>query len=113
MNINFNINLTSNQQKAYDLFHQKETKELLLLFSRQQGKTIFAELMIMETALKYKNATIVYISPLYTQGKKVYREIISCLEPHNLIEKNYYSILYYFITNCNSRNNMYTFVSIG
>lgn len=87
MNINFNINLTSNQQKAYDLFHQKETKELLLLFSRQQGKTIFAELMIMETALKYKNATIVYISPLYTQGKKVYREIISCLEPHKLIEK--------------------------
>ena len=49
MNINFNINLTSNQQKAYDLFHQKETKEMLLLFSRQQGKTIFAELMITES----------------------------------------------------------------
>ncbi len=87
MNINFNINLTTNQKKAYELFQQKETKELLLLFSRQQGKTVFAELMIMSTALKYSNATIVYISPLYTQGKKVYREIISCLEPHNLISK--------------------------
>ena len=34
MNINFNINLTSNQQKAYDLFHQKETKEMLGIIYR-------------------------------------------------------------------------------
>ena len=85
--INFRIELTKYQQEAWDCLHKKEIKELVLCWSRQKGKSVFAEIAMIEAALKNNKATIVYISPLYTQGKKIYREITEALEPHNLIKK--------------------------
>lgn len=33
--INFQINLTSNQRKAYDMLHEQDTKFLIARWSRQ------------------------------------------------------------------------------
>lgn len=99
MEINFEIELTKKQQEAYDLFHEDDTKELVLLFSRQSGKSTLAEVLMMEAALETPKSTVFYISPLYKQGQKIYREITSALSDTNLIKKKNGSDLIIELTN--------------
>ena len=46
MKINFNINLTRKQQEAYDIMHKNDCRFLVARWSRQCGKTIFAEILV-------------------------------------------------------------------
>lgn len=85
MNIKFDIELTSSQKKAYDLIHQSDTRYLVARWSRQQGKTIFSEILLIEYLFK-KNTFNGYISPTFAQGQKVYREIIQLLDPTGIIK---------------------------
>ena len=50
------------------------------------GKTVFAEVMLIEYLCK-RNTFNGYISPSFSQGKKVYSELISILEPTGIIKK--------------------------
>ena len=86
MKINFNINLTKKQKEAYDILHDNETQFLVARWSRQCGKTVFAEIMLIEYLCKpYKfNA---YISPSFSQGKKVFAELTQLLENTGIIKK--------------------------
>lgn len=86
INLHFNINLTRKQKEVYDLFHNKEIKELVLNFSRQSGKTTLAEILLIETMVS-KKCNCAYISPSFAQGKKVFREIVSLLNQTKLILK--------------------------
>ena len=86
INLKFNINLTSKQKEAYDLFHKEEVRELVLNFSRQSGKTTLCEILLIETLVK-KKCTCAYISPSFAQGKKVFREIVNLLSQTQLIAK--------------------------
>lgn len=86
MKLNFKINLRPAQKEAYKAFHDPNVKELVLNFSRQQGKTTLCEILIIETLCKKKN-DVFYISPDFAQGKKVYREILNLLQPTGLITK--------------------------
>ena len=86
MKLNFRINLRPAQKEAYKAFHDPAVKELVLNFSRQQGKTTLCEILIIETLCKKKN-DVFYISPDFAQGKKVYREILNLLQPTGLITK--------------------------
>lgn len=86
MKLNFRINLRPAQKEAYKAFHDPNVKELVLNFSRQQGKTTLCEILIIETLCKKKN-DVFYISPDFAQGKKVYREILNLLQPTGLITK--------------------------
>ena len=86
MKLNFKINLRPAQKEAYKAFHDPAVKELVLNFSRQQGKTTLCEILIIETLCKKKN-DVFYISPDFAQGKKVYREILNLLQPTGLITK--------------------------
>lgn len=85
MRLKFRINLTPAQKEAYELFHNPEVRELVLNFSRQQGKTTLCEILMIETLLK-KKCTVFYISPDFAQGKKVYREVLNLLSPTGLIK---------------------------
>ena len=86
MKLNFRINLRPAQKEAYDAFHDPTVNELVLNFSRQQGKTTLCEIIIIETLVK-KKCNVFYISPDFAQGKKVYREILNLLQPTGLITK--------------------------
>lgn len=86
MKLNFKINLRPAQKEAYYAFHDPTINELVLNFSRQQGKTTLCEILIIETLVKKKN-NVFYISPDFAQGKKVYREILNLLQPTGLIRK--------------------------
>lgn len=86
INLKFKINLTSKQKEAYNLFHKEEVRELVLNFSRQSGKTTLCEILLIETLIT-KKCTCAYLSPDYSQGKKVYRELVQLLSQTNLIAK--------------------------
>ena len=86
MKINFNIKLTKKQQEAYDLLHQRDCKFLVARWSRQCGKTVFAEIMMIEY-LCVPHTFNAYISPTFAQGKKVFAELTQLLEGTGIIKK--------------------------
>lgn len=84
--INFNIKLTKKQKEAYDAIHSDDCQFLIARWSRQCGKTVFAEIMMIEYLCK--GATFsAYISPTFAQGKKVYAELVNLLEGTGIIKK--------------------------
>ena len=86
INLHFNINLTKKQKEVYELYHNKDVREIVMNFSRQSGKTTMAEILLIETMVK-KKCNCAYISPSYSQGKKVFREITQLLGQTKLIAK--------------------------
>ena len=86
MKINFDIELTKKQKEAYNIIHEKETQFLIARWSRQCGKTIFAEIMLIEYLCK-NNTFNAYISPTFSQGKKVFAELCQLLEGSGIIKK--------------------------
>jgi len=86
MKINIDIKLTKKQKEAYDIIHKKECQFLIARWSRQCGKTIFAEIMLIEYLCK-PNTFNAYISPTFAQGKKVFAELVQLLEPNGIIKK--------------------------
>ena len=86
MKINFNIRLTKKQQEAYNIMHEKDCKFLVARWSRQCGKTVFAEIMMIEYLCKPKTFNA-YISPTFAQGKKVFAELTQLLEGTGIIRK--------------------------
>lgn len=86
MKINFSINLTRKQQEAYDIIHKRDCKFLVARWSRQCGKTVFAEIMMIEY-LCFPNSFNAYISPTFAQGKKVFAELMQLLEGTGIIKK--------------------------
>lgn len=86
MKINFNIKLTKKQQEAYDLMHQRDCKFLVARWSRQCGKTVFSEIMMIEY-LCIPHTFNAYISPTFAQGKKVFAELTQLLDGTGIIKK--------------------------
>ena len=86
MKINFNIQLTRKQNEAYEILHQKDCQFLIARWSRQCGKTVFAEIMMIEYLCK-PNTFNAYISPTFSQGKKVFAELVQLLESTGIIKK--------------------------
>ena len=86
MKINFNINLTNKQKEAYNIMHDKDTQFLIARWSRQCGKTVFAEIMLIEY-LCQQNKFNAYISPTFAQGKKVFAELTQLLDSTGIIRK--------------------------
>lgn len=85
MNVHFNINLKKKQKEIYDAF-KSDYKYIIAAISRQLGKSTIAEILCIETLLKVKNANVIYITPTFTLGRKIYKEIVSLLTPTNLIK---------------------------
>lgn len=86
MNVTFNLKPTDGQKEAYKLAHSKDINYLVLVWSRQSGKSVFAELMLIENLFK-KNKFSAYISPTFQLGRKVYKEITQMLYPTGIIRK--------------------------
>ena len=86
MRIDFDIKLTKKQQEAYDLMHQRDCKFLVARWSRQCGKTVFAEIMMIEY-LCVPHTFNAYISPTFAQGKKVFAELTQLLEGTGIVKK--------------------------
>ena len=86
MTINFDIRLTDKQQEAYNILHRDDCQFLIARWSRQCGKTVLAECCLIEYLCKAGTYNA-YISPTYSQGRKVYSELITLLEGTGIIKK--------------------------
>lgn len=86
MIINTELTLTKKQHQAYDIIHKPEVQFLIARWSRQCGKTVFAEVMMIEYLCIPKTFNA-YISPTFAQGKKVYAELVQLLEGTGIILK--------------------------
>lgn len=86
MEVCIDIKLTEGQKDAWNLIHKDEIQYLVLRWSRQCGKSVFCELLILEYLFK-KNTYNVYISPTFQLGRKVYAEITKMLDGKGIIKK--------------------------
>lgn len=86
MDVKFDIKLTDGQKKAYELIHNDDIQYLVCRFSRQSGKSVFAEIMLIEYLFK-PNTFNVYVSPTFNLGRKVFKEISNLLAPTKIIKK--------------------------
>lgn len=86
MEVCIDIKLTEGQKAAWDLIHREDVRHLVLRWSRQCGKSVFCELLLLEYLFK-KNTYNVYISPTFQLGRKLYSEITKMLEGKGIIKK--------------------------
>lgn len=86
MEVCIDIKLTEGQKAAWDLIHRKDVQYLVLRWSRQCGKSVFCELLLLEYLFK-KNTYNVYISPTFQLGRKLYSEITKMLDGKGIIKK--------------------------
>lgn len=86
MNVHFNITPTEGQKKAWELCHDPKNKTVVLCWSRQSGKSILCEMLLIEYLFK-PNTFNVYISPTFQLGRKVYKEVSQLLEPTQIVKK--------------------------
>lgn len=86
MEVRFLLDLTKGQKEAYDLIHKKDIQYLVLRWSRQCGKSVLAEVLLIEYLFK-RNTFNAYVSPSFQLGRKVYSEITKMLETSGIIKK--------------------------
>ena len=86
MNVKFAIKLTKGQKEAYNLIHRKDIQYVVLRWSRQCGKSVLAEVLLMEYLFK-KGTFNAYISPSFNLGRKVFSEISKMLENSGVVKK--------------------------
>lgn len=86
MLVNVDLKPTEGQKLAWDLCHDGKNKIVVLCYSRQCGKSVLAQCLMMEYLFK-KNTYNVYISPTFQLGRKVYAEIVKMIEPTGIIKK--------------------------
>ena len=86
MDLNFNLTPTEGQLQAFNLLHDKEVKIMVLLWSRQCGKSLFAEMACIEYLCKPYTFNA-YITPNFSLAKKVFSEISNALQYSNIITK--------------------------
>jgi hypothetical protein len=86
MNVNIKLKMTKGQEAAYKAVHDSSNKYLTLVWSRQSGKTVWAELILIEYLMK-RDKFSAYISPTYSLGRQVYKNIVKLLKPTNMILK--------------------------
>lgn len=84
--LKFNIDLTPKQQEAYNLLMQPKTKRLTCAWSRQSGKSTFAQIMCIIYLISTRNAFVGYITPTFSLSRKVFRELLSLLENTGYVE---------------------------
>lgn len=79
--VKFKIKLTPKQKEAYDILFDNSTKVLTCVWSRQCGKTVFAEISCIKYLLSLNKAYIGYITPTFALSRKVYKDLVSLLQP--------------------------------
>lgn len=87
MRLRFKINLSNGQKEAYKALHDPKIKYMILNWSRQCGKSTFAEIACIESLCK-PNKFSAYITPSYKHGQKVYAELMKYLEPLKIVKKS-------------------------
>lgn len=87
MKINFDIELTPSQRLAYRLAHDKETRFIVLCWSRQSGKSMLMKVLCIEWLFSKQRQEIGYVCKNYILAKKLFRDITQYV-PKQLIKSS-------------------------
>jgi len=65
-----------------------DVKYAMLLVGRQVGKTLLAENLLLKWALEHPNSTLMWVSPIYSQARKPFNDIINVLAGTPIIQSS-------------------------
>ena len=82
MELKIDIQLTKKQQAIWEAMHERGVNIVVCPMSRQIGKTVIAEVLLLEKLFKERTVSA-YISPSFSQGRKVFSEITELLQGAN------------------------------
>lgn len=73
-----------NQKKIHDSINNEDYKYYVINIGRQWGKTLMAINQMLYWALSNRGLKIAWVSPIFSQSKKVFRETVKAFEkkPH-------------------------------
>ena len=86
LKIRFDIKLTEGQRAAHRLVEDSNNNVVVMVYSRQSGKSVLAEILCIEYLFK-ANTFNAYITPTFALGRKVYTEIIRLLQTTGIVKK--------------------------
>lgn len=65
-----------------------KVKYAVITCSRQWGKTLLAQNLLLKWAITNKNSTLMWVAPVYSQSRKVFQELIKVLKPSGLLAEH-------------------------
>lgn len=82
-----NLKLTKSQSILYDLATNSAYKYITAAYSRQQGKTTVAKVLLIKWLTEYNN-NILYLSPTLKLAKSIYKSIVNLIGQSGLIKNS-------------------------
>lgn len=73
------------QRECIDKIYQTGCKYITLSIGRQWGKSLLSQNLLLKWSLETKGSVGFWVSPIYSQAKKVYDELVKALKPTGLI----------------------------
>ena len=90
MELGIDIKLTKKQQEIFDAINTPMMRIVVANMSRQIGKSVISEILLIQSIFHNTRTNKIfsaYISPSFSQGRKVYSEIVALVEPTGFIKK--------------------------
>ena len=79
------------QRRVIDSIVKTDAKYHIACISRQWGKTIMAENMVLYWAINDPGSIILWVSPVYSQANRVQKELVRAISAGGIIKSNNYS----------------------
>ena len=79
------------QRHVIDSLIASDAKYHIACISRQWGKTIMAQNMLLYWAINEPNSVILWVSPVYAQSNRVQKELVRAIGLSGIIKQNNYS----------------------
>ena len=76
----------SNQLEKIKQIETDGVKYIVLTTGRQYGKTLLAENLLLKWALENNNSNVMWISPVYSQARKVFNDIVNAIDASPIFE---------------------------
>lgn len=76
----------SNQLEKIKQIETDGVKYIVLTTGRQYGKTLLAENLLLKWALENNNSNVMWISPVYSQARKVFNDIVNAIDASPILE---------------------------
>jgi len=83
----------SDQRSKINEIEKPEVKYAVLTTGRQWGKTLLAQNLLLKWALEKPNQVLMWVSPVYSQARKVFTSINEAIGASGLVKENHKSNL--------------------
>ena len=89
----------SKQRECINRITETDCKYIIIDCGRQFGKSLLAQNLLLKWALETPNSTGFWVSPIYSQAKKVFDELVKALKPTGLLQGTNRSEVWIKLTN--------------